>query len=389
MKIKLEKVQGFQNIGRKKNQEDSYVMSSDGRFFVLCDGMGGHEKGEVASQTVCDALQMYFTKTPPPNYEISAVYLNEAVKFAYKKLDEQEKDPNTIKKMGTTMTCVYIGDNAVLVAHLGDSRVYQIRPSEYEEGNYRNAIKIATKDHSLVQQLVEIGEITEEEAKTHPKRNVITMCMQPHDDYDMPDYDSCDVKAGDYFFLCSDGVLENVTPEILCKVLAEDIADTKKKEKLQSYCDGKTNDNYTCLLIHVKSGELPDIDGNTNTCEVLDTIVTKTVQISDSDLEPNTEQAQEPKTEPEPKQDADTQPEVKPEVATKSETESAPEADPKAETEPKSEAAPQTEAEPQPKAESESKPQAQTSIFASAVDKVSSVVDRFKKFFSGESKTKE
>ncbi len=330
MKIELEKVQGYQGIGRKENQEDSYVTSPDGRFFVLCDGMGGHEKGEVASQTVCDALELYFTKNPPANYEVSAVYLNAAVKFAYEKLDEQEKDPNTIKKMGTTMTCVYFGDNAVLVAHLGDSRVYQIRPSEYEEDNYRNAIKIATKDHSLVQQLVEIGEITEEEALTHPKRNIITMCMQPHDDYDMPDYDSCDVKAGDYFFLCSDGILETVTPEILCKVLAEDIPDIKKKEKLQSYCDGKTRDNYTCLLIHVKSGELPDIDGNTG--EVLDTIVTKSVSISDSDLESKVELPQEAKSDSEPKKDIESQPAtvINQEAEPKAEAEVIEEAVPKA-----------------------------------------------------------
>ena len=283
MKIEIEK-EGFQNIGRKDNQEDNAVMAKDNRFFVLCDGMGGHEKGEVASQTVCDALENYFTKTPPENYEISTEYFNNAVKYAYEKLDEQDPDPDSTKKMGTTLTCVYFGDNAALVAHTGDSRVYQIRPSEYKNGNYKNAVLIETKDHSLVQQLVDLGEITEDEAKTHPKRNVITKCMQPHEDYDMPDFDSCDVKAGDYFFLCSDGILENITAEILCQVLSEDIPDSEKKAKLQTYCDGNTRDNYTCLIIHVKSGELPDINGNNG--EVLDTVVSKSVQISDSDLDP-------------------------------------------------------------------------------------------------------
>lgn len=300
MKIEIEK-EGFQGKGDKLNQEDNAVMSKDKRFFILCDGMGGHEKGEVASQTVCDALENYFTKTPPANYEISTEYFNNAVKYAYEKLDEQDPDPDSTKKMGTTLTCVYFGDNAALVAHTGDSRVYQIRPSECKDGNYKNAVLIETKDHSLVQQLVDIGEITEEEAKTHPKRNVITKCMQPHEDYDMPDFDSCDVKAGDYFFLCSDGILENITAEILCQVLSEDIPDSKKKEKLQSYCDDNTRDNYTCLLIHVKSGELPDINGNNG--EVLDTVVSKSVQISDSDLDSKEEAA---KTET----DSDSEPEM-------------------------------------------------------------------------------
>ena len=264
MKITLYKPDGFQEVGRKDNQEDYFVprellSAADSRFFILCDGMGGHENGEVASKTVCEALEEYFTKIPPKDYEVAEEYLNDAVKYAYQKLDEKDINPDSAKKMGTTLTCVYFGDNAVLVAHIGDSRVYQIRPSDYTKDNPTNAIKIETKDHSLVRQLVEIGEITAEEAKTHPKRNIITKCMQPHDDYDMPEFDSSDVNAGDYFFLCSDGVLENITPEILCEVLSEDISDTQKKEKLHNMCKDKTRDNFTGILLHVKKVESSEL----------------------------------------------------------------------------------------------------------------------------------
>ena len=260
MKITLYKPEGFQGIGQKTNQEDYFVprelpSAANSRFFILCDGMGGHENGEVASRTVCEALEAYFTQTPPKDFGVSEEYLNDAVKYAYQKLDEKDINPDSAKKMGTTLTCVYFGDNAVLVAHIGDSRVYQIRPSDYMKDNPLNAIKIATKDHSLVRQLVEVGEITEEEAKTHPKRNIITKCMQPHDDYDMPEFDSSDVKAGDYFFLCSDGVLENIAPEILCEVLSENISDTQKKEKISAMCVDKTRDNFTGILLHVKNVE--------------------------------------------------------------------------------------------------------------------------------------
>lgn len=263
MKIKLyrppDDCYGFKGQGRKDNQEDNQYNSPDNRFFILCDGMGGHEKGEVASETVCLALNEYFTQNPPLNGEISQEYFDKAVLYAYQKLDTKDTSPNSDKKMGTTLTCVYFGDNGVLVAHIGDSRVYQIRPSDYTQDDYRKAIKIETKDHSLVRQLIDIGEITEEEAKTHPKRNVITKCMQPHDKRDMPDYDSSDVMAGDYFFLCSDGILENITSEILCKVLAEDIPYSEKISRLRSYCDGKTRDNYTCFLLQVEDGYLPKL----------------------------------------------------------------------------------------------------------------------------------
>ena len=265
MKIQLAKPDGFRGQGRKDNQEDDYApksLSAKSRFFILCDGMGGHEKGEIASKTVCEALEHFFSETPPDNYEISESYFDKAIEYAYKELDKKDTEPDSGKKMGTTLTCVYFGDNGALVAHIGDSRVYQIRPSDYTPKNYRNAVKIKTKDHSLVRQLIDVGEITEEQAKTYPKRNVITKCMQPHDEYNMPDYDSCDVKTGDYFFLCSDGVLENITTEILCQVLAENISDQQKKEKLQSLCDGNTKDNYTGILLHVIGGDLPAVGDN-------------------------------------------------------------------------------------------------------------------------------
>ncbi|MBO7461074.1 MAG: serine/threonine-protein phosphatase [Bacteroidales bacterium] len=261
MKIKLKTPEYFQEIGRKDNQEDNFVVESpDNRFFILCDGMGGHENGEVASSTVCGALSEYFIETPPEKYKISQEYFDRAVEYAYQKLDEKDDAPDPNKKMGTTMTCVYFGDNGVLVAHIGDSRVYQIRPTDYTKDNYKNAVKIETKDHSLVRQLIEIGQLSEEAAKTHPRRNFILKCMQPNEEEpDMPDYVSSDVKIGDYFFLCSDGILENITTEILCEVLAENTTDKEKITKLKSYCDGNTNDNYTCILLHVKSGKLEKI----------------------------------------------------------------------------------------------------------------------------------
>ena len=262
MKIELYKPEFFREKGGKDNQEDNFVVESpDNRYFILCDGMGGHEKGEVASETVCIALSEYFAKRPPAKFAISEEYINNAVEYAYQKLDEKDVNPESLKKMGTTMTCVYFGNNGILVAHIGDSRVYQIRPSDYTKENYENAVKIETKDHSLVRQLIDLGQITEEEAKTHPRRNVILKCMQPNEeDPDMPEFDSNDVKPDDYFFLCSDGILENITTKILCEILSEDITDSEKIIKLKSYCDNKTYDNYTCILLHVKKGKMDKIE---------------------------------------------------------------------------------------------------------------------------------
>ncbi|MBQ5574786.1 MAG: hypothetical protein IIT37_01920, partial [Bacteroidales bacterium] len=100
---------------------------------------------------------------------------------------------------------------------------------------------------------------TKEQAKKHPDRNIITKCMTAHSDRDMPEYNSCSVMDGDYFFLCTDGVLENITPEILCEVLAKKISDDEKIKILFDLCDNKTRDNFTAVLVHVKDGYLPPL----------------------------------------------------------------------------------------------------------------------------------
>ena len=262
MKITIETPQFFQGQGRREYQEDSYKISESDRYFIVCDGLGGHANGDLASKTVCSALAVYFDNQPPENYIITKEYFDKAVMFAYSELDRKDPNPTSLRNMGTTMTCVYFGDNGALVAHTGDSRVYQIRPKYYMPDYCKTATILETKDHSLVQQLVDKGEITKEQAKKHPQRNIITKCMTANSDPDMPDYDSCSVIEGDYFFLCSDGVLENITVEVLCSVLAMKISDEEKKQKLFSHCDKKTSDNFTAVLVHVKNGYLPPIDFN-------------------------------------------------------------------------------------------------------------------------------
>ena len=262
MKITLNKPLFFQGQGRRDYQQDRYRIDDNGRFFIVCVGMGGHEDVDIAAQTVCCALAVYFDTNPPENYIITTDYFDKAVLFAYNELDKKEKNPKSLLSMGTTMTCVYIGDNGVLVAHTGDSRVYQIRPKYYIPLNYQPSVIMETKDHSLVQELLDKGKITEQQAKSYPKRNIITKCMSANDERDMPDYNSNSVLDGDYFFLCTDGVLENISTECLCRVLAMKGTDDDKINKLFSYCEGKTSDNFTAVLIHITDGYLPPINLN-------------------------------------------------------------------------------------------------------------------------------
>lgn len=249
--ISIRKPLSFSEIGKKDNQED-YIFpnraNKDTRVFVLCDGMGGHEKGEVASKTVAEALGNYLSSFQ----EIEIPEFEEGLKAAYDALDEVEVSSE--KKPGTTMTCLCINRESYLVAHIGDSRIYHIRPSLFNPETKEGGIMYQSWDHSLVNDLLKAGELTEEEAKVFPHKNIITRAMQPKLDrrYKADAHVFDDVEAGDYFFLCCDGVLEQLTDAKLCEILAEkDLSDEGKLDRIKAVCDGNTRDNYTCWLIPV------------------------------------------------------------------------------------------------------------------------------------------
>ena len=249
--ITIRKPLCFSEIGRKDNQEDFlYPAEADTstRVFVLCDGMGGHDNGEVASRTAAtalgDGLKVYA--------EVDESAFKSALESAYDALDAI--DTNSAKKPGTTMTCVCLNADSVLVSHIGDSRIYQIRPSLFDKAAGRSGIVFQTADHSLVNDLLKAGELTEEEARTFPHKNVITRAMQPHLDtrYKADIMRLNDVRSGDYFFMCCDGVLEQLSNEKLGEILADPaLSDGDKLAAIKAVCDGLTRDNYSCWLIPI------------------------------------------------------------------------------------------------------------------------------------------
>lgn len=248
MKITIRQPLAFSEIGRKDNQEDALFpapagVSREQRVFLMCDGMGGHEHGEVASNTVAETMGNALTASDNPRRDFQ-----QALSRAYDALDAKDTDDGG-KKMGTTMTCLILDDDGAVIAHIGDSRVYHIRPA--------TGLKFQTEDHSLVNDLYRAGELTEEQRDNYPHKNIITRAMQPHlDRRSKADvYQQTDIRAGDYFFLCCDGVLEQLTNQRLCEILTMTISDTDKMTLIKAECDGKTKDNYTAWLIPVDQVE--------------------------------------------------------------------------------------------------------------------------------------
>lgn len=275
MKIEFYPPLSIHEIGQRDNQEDA-IAQWDNRLFVLCDGMGGHEKGEVASQTVCQALVSWFEEHINPDNLFTDDLLKEAIEYAYTELDKYA-DSTTPRQMGTTLTLLYIHKQGVTAAHMGDSRIYHIRP--------REGVLYQSRDHSLVFDLFQAGEITYEEMQNYPQKNVVTRAMTPGEDNRMrPDIiHITDLLRDDCFILCSDGMLENMDIDVLTRLLLTD------KLKTIISCTESNQDNHSLWfvriknLIHEEGEDFPDNEEPTARCNAINLIPPKVEVEEDED----------------------------------------------------------------------------------------------------------
>jgi protein phosphatase len=252
--MKINRPYALNEIGKRQNQEDNIFppkgrAGDDTSFFLVCDGMGGHENGEVASQTVCESFGAFLKAIKPDEFNESV--FERALAFAYDELDQKDESFDYGNTMGTTLTFLYLNDREAFMAHIGDSRIYHLR---IEEGNA--VILYKSFDHSLVNELLRAEVITPEEAENHPKKNVITRAIQPHLEKrpKAEIHRTNDVKAGDCFFLCSDGVLESLSEEDLLSIIGEKTDDEARLRAILQLCETNSNDNYSAYLVSVAEG---------------------------------------------------------------------------------------------------------------------------------------
>ena len=177
--------------------------------------------------------------------------LADAVEAAFDALDR--KDTGAEKKMGTTMTFLKLHDKGATIAHIGDSRVYHIRPGKTGADT---KILHETTDHSLVNDLIRINELRKEDVATFKHKNVITRAMQPRmDNRPKADvYHTADIRPGDYFYMCSDGMLEQAdmdSGESLLNIFSTQGGDTRRKVEILSGATADNRDNHTAFVIHI------------------------------------------------------------------------------------------------------------------------------------------
>ncbi len=229
------KVAGRTDRGKVREiNEDAFGYRDN--LFVVADGMGGHQAGEVASAIAVETiLKIDLTS------EIKTT-LQKALEDANQAILNRAGHNKELSGMGTTVAVLYVGMERAYVIHIGDSRVY------YLSGNN---LKQLTSDHSLVNELVKTGEITVEEAKSHPQRNILTRALGSNETLETEVID-IEANKGDKFLLCSDG-LTNAVPEALIKerMIREDDPEIIVNQLINSANELGGADNITVILVEI------------------------------------------------------------------------------------------------------------------------------------------
>lgn len=258
MKIRLQQPLGIYEIGKRVKQEDAIfpqleTVTASNRVFVVCDGLGGLDNGEVASSVVAstmgESVERYLTTGEPLTRE----KVNEAVINTHHALEAAATHYESEKSMGTTLTMLALASNGVVAAHIGDSRIYHLRPATGQ-------VMYRSRDHSLVNDLFLMGRLTRAEAEASPKRNILTRAMLPGRPVRADIVFIADVKPGDYFILCSDGVCGEISDKKLMSILADESkTNAQKLAEIQMIIqDGA--DNRSAFLLQVAAVEKEESD---------------------------------------------------------------------------------------------------------------------------------
>ena len=249
MNITLERPYAATEKGIRFDNEDciyplSELASPGQRLFMVCDGVGGAEKGEVASALACDSFQTFFNTFLDGN-DPTEDFINRAVHYTESRFDEYMLQHPDAYGMATTFTLLYIGESNIIVAHIGDSRIYQFREGQ---------IVFKTEDHSLVQSMVNLGQITKEEADFHPKKNIITRAICGTANSVNADVTIIkDIQDGDVFFLCTDGITDCFPDDKLASLFSSGRSAETAKNIIIERCARESKDNFSFYIIPVQS----------------------------------------------------------------------------------------------------------------------------------------
>ena len=234
-------------IGKRSNNEDSVypdpkVAQPVPGLYLVCDGVGGAEKGEVASKMACTLFAEYFAEHPAR--PVGQEFLEDGVKHLQLEFDKYIGRHPESRGMATTFTLISFDNLGATVAFAGDSRIYQIRNGK---------IIFATRDHSWVNLQIDLGKLDAETARKHPNRNVIIRALQARSAAQtVPEICRLtDVAQGDCFLMCTDGVTESFGPQELEALFREEKPLELYMKTIKDRCMQTSSDNFSAYLIQV------------------------------------------------------------------------------------------------------------------------------------------
>jgi protein phosphatase len=281
---------------QRSTNEDAHLARSP--IFVIADGMGGAQAGEVASRL---AVEHFADGLPGASGEDARERLVLAVRQANTEIHALSEADALRAGMGTTLTAAYVGPSEVSFAHVGDSRAYLLRDGELER---------ITEDHSLVEELLRQGRLTEEEAEEHPQRSIITRALGPEPDVDVDTF-AVEAADGDLYLICSDGLTSMISEATVAEILrgAPDLV-SAAEQLIAAALDAGGRDNVTVVLFRVEeiagaAGEpvdQPGADAEPATTQEQSAVASAPIAEAEAELAPpdQTAQAQSRSAEPAP-----------------------------------------------------------------------------------------
>lgn len=233
------RVLSFSETGQvRKNNEDALLVLSSYGMFAVADGMGGHQAGEIASGTAMSELEKMAPELDEITNDKLESWLKEAIAQANHVIYETSALHPENQGMGTTLTLLVLRQTLGFVAHIGDSRAYLWR----DEGLVR-----LTVDHSLTEELVRLGQITVEEASNHPQRHVLMRALGTSKQIQI-DFQTCDLRPGDVFLLCTDGFSNLLSDEEITERFKQPESWEARLEGLKRIIlERGASDNFTAL----------------------------------------------------------------------------------------------------------------------------------------------
>lgn len=235
---------------RRGNEDSAFARAP---LFVVADGMGGAQAGEVASRIAVEAFQGELPDGGSPEERLAGV-----AQVANRRIYEISRSEHERAGMGTTLTAVYVDERKLAVAHVGDSRAYLFRDGE---------LGLLTQDHTLVGELVKRGKLTEEQAAEHPQRSIITRALGIDAEVEV-DTSTYGARAGDIVLLCSDGLTSMISEEQIAAVLSsESDLDVAANRLIDEANEAGGRDNITVILFMLEevggdgAGDEPTVIG--------------------------------------------------------------------------------------------------------------------------------